>query len=513
MKDCIHCQTPMEDDALVCPACGKAAEEEIAEEAVEEAAEAAPAAEPAPKKNRAGLIVGLCAAVLVLVGAIAGKGLHDQSKQPEEPVTLPQEIEAPADGTVMTGGYHTNAHGYDSYSIHYSAAADGSMTYAYMDETGKLCSVPAADAEAMMDQVVATCGEMALTNEELAYYYSESVYGLYNMYGDFLPYLFNTALPHDEQMDPENTQTWQAFLLESALNRFRQVAALNQTATAAGVTLAQEDLDYLEANTDFDAMAVSYGLADGDALMEAQFGPGSSTEGYRNFMKTVLLAAIYSNQLYEESSVTDEEIEAYYDANADMMVNAYGIEKNDQNMVNVRHILIQPTAGEDGTISDEAWSEAEAEAYRIYDEWLAGGATEEGFAEAAGTYTQDPGSMSTGGLYENVYPGQMVPEFNDWCFAEDRKVGDHGVVKTTYGYHIMFFSGEAEMPYWQMAAADLCRQEKVNEQRASITAGYEQTTDLNKVVLLTAIAPTMPAVEEAPAEEAPAEETPVEPAE
>ena len=32
MKDCIHCQTPMEDDALVCPACGKAAEEEIAEE-------------------------------------------------------------------------------------------------------------------------------------------------------------------------------------------------------------------------------------------------------------------------------------------------------------------------------------------------------------------------------------------------------------------------------------------------------------------------------------------------
>ena len=38
----------------------------------------------------------------------------------------------------------------------------------------------------------------------------------------------------------------------------------------------------------------------------------------------------------------------------------------------------------------------------------------------------------------------MVTEFNDWCFADGRAVGDSGIVKTSYGYHIMFFSGEGE---------------------------------------------------------------------
>ena len=33
----------------------------------------------------------------------------------------------------------------------------------------------------------------------------------------------------------------------------------------------------------------------------------------------------------------------------------------------------------------------------------------------------------------------MVDEFNDWCFAPERKVGDTDIVLTDYGYHIMYF--------------------------------------------------------------------------
>ena len=274
----------------------------------------------------------------------------------------------------------------------------------------------------------------------------------------------------------DGTQTWQAFLMETSMDQFLQVAALHQAAEAAGMTLNQEDLDYLEASSDFDAMAASYGLADGEALMVAQFGPGASVEGYKNFMKKVLLANAYANQMFEATTVTDEEAEAYYDANAEMMVNSYGVEKIDKNMVNVRHILIQPETAEDGTIPDEAWSAAEAEAYRIYDQWLANGATEEGFAEAAGTHTQDPGSMSTGGLYEDVYPGQMVPEFNDWCFDPSRKSGDTGIVygeSTSYkGYHLMYFVS-TDAPYWEVqVASDL----KIDDFSAWETALAENST-------------------------------------
>ena len=87
-----------------------------------------------------------------------------------------------------------------------------------------------------------------------------------------------------------------------------------------------------------------------------------------------------------EPTFTDEEISAYFDENAESILANYGVEKIDKNVVNVRHILIQP----EDTESDESWAEAEAEAQRIYDEWLAGDATEESFTELASEYTQDP---------------------------------------------------------------------------------------------------------------------------
>ena len=35
----------------------------------------------------------------------------------------------------------------------------------------------------------------------------------------------------------------------------------------------------------------------------------------------------------------------------------------------------------------------------------------------------------------------MVTEFNNWIFDDARKAGDVEIVKTSYGYHIMYFVG------------------------------------------------------------------------
>jgi peptidyl-prolyl cis-trans isomerase D len=48
-------------------------------------------------------------------------------------------------------------------------------------------------------------------------------------------------------------------------------------------------------------------------------------------------------------------------------------------------------------------------------------------------FSEDPGSKSTGGVYDNVTTGRMVPTFNDFIFTH--KPGETGVVKTDYGYH------------------------------------------------------------------------------
>ncbi len=112
----------------------------------------------------------------------------------------------------------------------------------------------------------------------------------------------------------------------------------------------------------------------------------------------------------------------------------------DYDYIDVRHILIMPEENEDGSISDEAWASAEEKANEIYETYLSGEQTEEAFGELAKENSED-GNAAQGGIYENVSKGQMVPTFNDWCFDEARKTGDTGIVKTPFGYHIMYFVG------------------------------------------------------------------------
>ena len=102
--------------------------------------------------------------------------------------------------------------------------------------------------------------------------------------------------------------------------------------------------------------------------------------------------------------------------------------------VAVRHILIQPESTED----DASWEEAKEKIDTIYAKWKKK-PTEDYFATLAGEESSDPGSKDNGGLYESVTPGQMVDTFDAWCFDADRKEGDTDIVKTSYGYHLMYF--------------------------------------------------------------------------
>lgn len=99
------------------------------------------------------------------------------------------------------------------------------------------------------------------------------------------------------------------------------------------------------------------------------------------------------------------------------------------------------------TYSDEEKAAAKTSAEDILAEYLAGNTSEESFASLATLKSTDTGSASNGGLYEDIYPGQMVTAFEDWCFDESRKAGDTGIVETEYGYHIMYFVGDSDVTY------------------------------------------------------------------
>ncbi len=117
--------------------------------------------------------------------------------------------------------------------------------------------------------------------------------------------------------------------------------------------------------------------------------------------------------------------------------------------VAVRHILIktEDTDG-DGSYSQEEMDAALAKIQEVEAEWKAGEQTEEAFAALVEKYSADAGSNTNGGLYEGIYKGQMVEEFNDFCFADGRKTGDTGIVhgsSANYdGYHLIYFVGEGQ---------------------------------------------------------------------
>ncbi len=108
--------------------------------------------------------------------------------------------------------------------------------------------------------------------------------------------------------------------------------------------------------------------------------------------------------------------------------------------VDVRHILIATQDLETGAaLSDEEVAQKKKDAEAILKEWQDGDKTEESFAALAIEYSEDTGSSSTGGLYENTLPGAMVDEFDAWIFDESRAEGDVEIVETDYGYHIIYF--------------------------------------------------------------------------
>ena len=120
--------------------------------------------------------------------------------------------------------------------------------------------------------------------------------------------------------------------------------------------------------------------------------------------------------------------------------------KNDWALVDVRHILIMPEGGtkdESGTnitYSEEDWEACRAAAQAVLDEYLAGEKTEKAFGELANKYSDDQdGKVTNGGLYSNVATGQMVKPFETWIFDGSRQPGDTDLVKTEYGYHVMYF--------------------------------------------------------------------------
>ena len=221
---------------------------------------------------------------------------------------------------------------------------------------------------------------------------------------------------------------------------------------AASVAAAEEAAKALTGAEITDAAALDAAIA----ALEINAGSGSSTYNENTLYSS--LNAEYKEWLADSARKSGDV--AYFASTSGDTVSGYYVvmfqdsTDNKFPMKNVRHILVAPAhehaegeTHEDGeTYSAEEMAAAKATAEEILASWKAGEATEEAFALLANEKSAD-GDGTTGGLYENVYPGQMVQNFNDWCYDAARKTGDTGIVESEYGYHVMYFVGDSAMNY------------------------------------------------------------------
>ncbi|MBQ8182510.1 MAG: peptidylprolyl isomerase [Clostridia bacterium] len=149
----------------------------------------------------------------------------------------------------------------------------------------------------------------------------------------------------------------------------------------------------------------------------------------------------------------------------------------------VRHLLVkaETTDANGKDLSDKEveanFAAAKVEAEKILAEWKKGKATEDSFAALVKEKTDDAGSKETGGLYTGINSeSQYVTEFRDWALAA-HKPGDTDIVKTTYGYHIMYFV-KSEGVKWQTDARDALASEKSTEYHDGIYKDVQEKTEV-----------------------------------
>lgn len=237
--------------------------------------------------------------------------------------------------------------------------------------------------------------------------------------------------------------------------------------TAASVAAAEEAAKALTGADITDAAALDAAIA----ALEINKDTEAASTYNENTLYSALTAA-YKDWLTDSSRKAGDL--AYFPSTSGDTINGYYVvlfrDSTDNTFVlkNVRHILMAPTHqheegeehAEGETYSAEELAEAKAAAEAVLAQWETEGATEEAFAALANEKSADGDGVS-GGLYENVYPGQMVKPFEEWCYAEGRKAGDTGIVETEYGYHVMYFVGDSDMTYRdfqienQLRSADL----------------------------------------------------------
>lgn len=488
---CRVCGEVLEDGTEICPKCGASqtetpventeAEQETPVEETEneentpvEEAESTPVQEEQENKpqqpiNGKKLAMVICAVVLVVAVTVAliwaVTRSSDQAQDPSEEATVTAT-------QAETGSETENAA---------TAPTLGEPTQEQIEEHPVLGrKTYTAEDAALLEKEAITMGDMTVSNRQFSIWYWQTFYDLSNSMGYYAAmYGLDANAPLDKQVCPmtDVPMSWEQFLLEQTILNWKSYAALATEAEKAGLTLTKEEQENLDGMEEtLNSTAQQYGFASAEEMLRNDFGSTVTLEDYKVFIRTMMMGNHYYTDMQEKMMPSDEDVDKYYKDHEEDLTSQGILQDGKPYSVTVRHILISPEGdptGEDGAYSQEQIDAVRAEAQEILDAWKAGEATEESFAALATEKTDDPGSASNGGLYEDFTMGKMIKPFEDWSFDTARKQGDTDLVETDYGVHVMYFVSASEMENWYQKTQSLMLNEILQDAMEELTEKYQ----------------------------------------
>ena len=279
-------------------------------------------------------------------------------------------------------------------------------------------------------------GQHDYTAVEFNYFYQgayiSNYNSIYSQYGEYANYLLDPSKPLDEQQYSES-QTWDEYIEEVALDAIVESAKLYDAAMAEGYTLSAEEKASIEATiSDAKASANQIGYSNFKQYLTANYGKGFSEEDFRNVITEQTVASSYSNALIERlgADYTEEQLLVKYDNVRD-----------DYDLLSYCYYFVDGSADEENGIDADT---AMNQAYSIAKE-IAAAKTEEVFAELVEQYCSEEEKATfadhTAVIRNNVAPANISTLYVDWLSDAAREYGDTTYGESTNGYYVVLFIG------------------------------------------------------------------------
>ena len=321
-----------------------------------------------------------------------------------------------------------------------------------------------------------TVGDYKFTNAEYQYYYTTAYNNFTYQYGSYASLLgLDTSADLDEQTvqssllttlgleipeslqpaDEEETAefTWDDYFRETALQNMAQVTAIWDAAVKAGYTLSEEAAEEIDSTiASFETMATANNLRGADGYAAVIYGKGVTASLVRELLERAYIAEEYSADIYESFEYSADEINAYYDENAD----AFDAISFDYYLVEAETVEVTETVTDEGPgegteetneeVTDETMAEAKEEADSLLEAAQSGAAQGAlSFAEAvAKTMGDEAEATEIKSLFGySVTSGYGV--MAEWLLDSAREPGDMAVLENEgVGYYVVCFNSRSD---------------------------------------------------------------------